>query len=165
MLLPEIGSAKLGIDDLAARLASELGDDLGGLRVQEPDTIVARVDKAALHGVAERLHGLPEIGYEQCNFIAAVDHVTHFETVYHLYSFASNSWLELHVDLPRAKPSVATVCDVWPSADWHEREAYDMMGIRFEGHPDLRRILLKDDWIGHPLRKDYVDLIENHPHV
>ncbi len=85
--------------------------------------------------------------------------------VYHLYSFASNTYLELHVDVPRAKPVVDTVSDVWPAADWHEREAWDMMGIRFDGHPDLRRILLKDDWVGHPLRKDYVDSVENHPHV
>jgi NADH-quinone oxidoreductase subunit C len=54
---------------------------------------------------------------------------------------------------------------VWPGADWHEREAWDMLGITYLGHPDLRRILLKDDFIGHPLRKDYVDLVENHPHV
>ena len=97
--------------------------------------------------------------------IAAVDYRTHFESVYHLYSYATNTYLELHVAVPRAKASVETVCDIWPAADWHEREAWDMMGIRYEGHPDLRRILLKDDWIGHPLRKDYVDLAENHPNV
>jgi NADH-quinone oxidoreductase subunit C len=54
---------------------------------------------------------------------------------------------------------------VWPSADWHERESWDMVGIRYLGHPDLRRILLKDDFVGHPLRKDYVDSAENHPHA
>ena len=54
---------------------------------------------------------------------------------------------------------------IWPAADWHERESWDMVGIVYAGHPDLRRILLKDDFVGHPLRKDYVDLAENHPHV
>ena len=54
---------------------------------------------------------------------------------------------------------------MWPAADWHERESWDLLGIRYVGHPDLRRILLKDDFVGHPLRKDYVDLVENHPHV
>ena len=55
----------------------------------------------------------------------------------------------------RNNPHVPTVCHVWPAADWHEREAYDLMGVIFDGHPDLRRILLADDWVGHPLRKDY----------
>ncbi|MGZ4198926.1 MAG: NADH-quinone oxidoreductase subunit C [Thermoleophilia bacterium] len=164
-MLPAIGSAGLSIDDVAARLAADFGADLSDPRVQEPDTVVAQVDRARLHDLAERLRRLDGLAYESCNFVAAVDHGDRFETVYHLYSFASNTYLELHVDVPRAKPVVDTVSDVWPAADWHEREAWDMMGIRFEGHPDLRRILLKDDWVGHPLRKDYVDSVENHPHV
>ncbi len=165
MLLPEIGSVKSTIDEHSARLAAEFAGELTDVRVQEPDTVVAKLDRGKLHAVAERLRSLPEVGYDSCNFIAAVDYQTHFESVYHLYSYASNTYLELHVAVPCADPVVDTVCDVWPAADWHEREAWDMVGIRFEGHPDLRRILLKDDWIGHPLRKDYVDLKANHPHV
>jgi NADH-quinone oxidoreductase subunit C len=164
-VLPAIGSAGLPIDDVADRLVAALGADLADVRVQEPDTVVAVVERGRLHDVALALRGLEGLAYESCNFIAAVDHVSRFECVYHLYSFASNTYLELHVEVPRADPSAATVSDVWPAAGWHEREAWDMMGIRFEGHPDLRRILLTDDWIGHPLRKDYVDLVENHPHA
>jgi len=164
-VLPAIGSAGLSVDEVAARLAADFGADLREIRVQEPDTVVAGVDRARLHEVAVRLRGLDGLAYESCNFVASVDLIDRLETVYHLYSFASNSYLELHVDVPRAKPVVDTVSDVWPAADWHEREAWDMMGIRFEGHPDLRRILLGDGWVGHPLRKDYVDSIENHPHV
>jgi len=164
-VLPAIGSAGLSIDEVAERLAGDFGGDLVDVRVQEPDTVLAQVDRGRLHDVAVRLRELDGAAYESCNFVAAVDLGAALETVYHLYSFASNTYLELHVELPRAKPVVDTVCDVWPAADWHEREAWDMMGVRFEGHPDLRRILLKDDFIGHPLRKDYVDLIENHPHV
>ena len=164
-MLPAIGSAGLPIDDVAERLAAALGADLADARVQEPDTVVAVVERGRLHDVALALRGLEGLAYESCNFVAAVDYVSRFECVYHLYSFASNTYLELHVEVPRADPCVATVCDVWPAADWHEREAWDMMGIRFEGHPDLRRILLKDDWVGHPLRKDYVDTVDNHPHV
>ena len=164
-MLPAIGSAGLAIDDVADRLVAALGADLADVRVQEPDTVVAAVERGRLHDVAVALRGLDGLAYESCNFVAAVDHVSRFECVYHLYSFASNTYLELHVEVPRADPSVATVSDVWPAADWHEREAWDMVGIKYLGHPDLRRILLKDDFIGHPLRKDYVDLIENHPHV
>ena len=69
------------------------------------------------------------------------------------------------LEVPKAKAEVDTVCDVWPAADWHERESWDLVGIKYLGHPDLRRILLKDDFVGHPLRKDYVDLVENHPHA
>ncbi|MGO8685264.1 MAG: NADH-quinone oxidoreductase subunit C [Thermoleophilia bacterium] len=165
MLLPEIGSVSMTIDEHATRLEAEFTADLVDVRVQEPDTVVVKVERAKLHTVAERLRALPVACYDSCNFVAAVDYQTHFESVYHLYSYASNTYLEIHVEVPRDDPVVDTVCDVWPAANWHEREAWDMMGIRYEGHPDLRRILLKDDWIGHPLRKDYVDLIENHPNV
>jgi NADH-quinone oxidoreductase subunit C len=163
-MLPKISSAGLSTEEVATRLAAEV-PGLDDVHVQEPDTVVCDVKPETLKAVARCLHDLPEIAYEMLNFIAAVDNLTAYEAVYHLYSFASNTYLELHVDLPRAKPEVDTVSDVWPAADWHEREAWDMMGIRFVGHPDLRRILLKDDWIGHPLRKDYVDLVENHPNV
>jgi NADH-quinone oxidoreductase subunit C len=164
-VLPEIASAGVTVEELAGRLAEGFAGELENVRVQKPQTVVAVLDRARLHAVAERLKALPEHPFEVCNFIAAVDYETHFENVYHLYSYAANAYLELHVHVPHAKPVVDTVTDVWPSADWHEREAWDMMGIRFEGHPDLRRILLKDDFIGHPLRKDYVDLVENHPHA
>ena len=164
-LLPQIASADVTTEEVAARLASEFGGDLVDVRVDESVTVVARVAPAQLKSVARRLRELPEIGYEMLNFIAAVDKRTHYESVYHLYSFASNKYLELHVDLPRAKPQVDTVSDMWPAADWHEREAFDMMGIVYVGHPDLRRILLRDEFVGYPLRKDYVDTVENHPNA
>ena len=161
----EVGSVQISVDQLAGRLAEAFSGELTDVRVQAPETVVARLDRAKLKDVAQRLKGFAETPFESLNVIASVDYSTHFECVYHLYSYAANLYLELHVQLPRGKPVVDTVSDVWPAADWHEREAWDMMGIRFEGHPDLRRILLKDDWIGHPLRKDYIDLVENHPYV
>ena len=161
----EIGTIVIGMDELAARLGQAFPGELSDIRIQDPDTVIAQVDPAALKSIARRLHDLPRIAFDSLTLISSVDYQTHFECVYHLYSFAANRYLELHVRVSRAKPVLDTVSDVWPSANWHEREAWDMMGIRFEGHPDPRRILLKDDWIGHPLRKDYVDLIENHPYV
>ena len=79
------------------------------------------------------------------------------EVVYHLYSYRHDHLFVLKVLLPRDDAAVPTVENVWAVANWHEREAYDMFGIVFEGHSDLRRILLPDDWVGHPLRKDWVD--------
>ena len=78
-----------------------------------------------------------------------------FAVCYHLYSMLYNRMLRLKVRLPEDDPVVPTVTPVWPTANWQEREAYDMFGIVFEGHPDLRRILMTEDWEGHPLRKDY----------
>ncbi|GMU80156.1 MAG: hypothetical protein AMXMBFR47_00270 [Planctomycetota bacterium] len=63
--------------------------------------------------------------------------------------------IAIRVNVPRADPKLASVSDLWPAAEWHEREAYDLLGIVFEGNPDLRRILCCDDWVGYPLRKDY----------
>lgn len=77
------------------------------------------------------------------------------EVVYNLYSIPFNHHLTIKVILPRDKPEVHTVSHIWKTADWHEREAYDLLGIKFINHPDLRRILLPADWEGHPLRKDY----------
>jgi NADH-quinone oxidoreductase subunit C len=155
----------MGMDAIAALLVERFGAGLDDVRIQEPDTIVARVAREKLKEVAGLLKADPDVGYETLNWIAGVDRRTAFEAVYHVYSWKTNTWIELHVAVPKADPQVDTVCDVWPAADWHEREAWDMVGIVFLGHPDLRRILLKDDFIGHPLRKDYIDLAENHPHA
>ncbi|WNJ17232.1 NADH-quinone oxidoreductase subunit C [Pontibacter sp. G13] len=80
------------------------------------------------------------------------------EVVYHLTSITEDFSLVMRVSLPRdleEKPTVPSVAGIWRAADWHEREAYDLLGIVFEGHPDPRRILMPEDWPGHPLRKDY----------
>ena len=161
----EIGTNVMEMDAIAARLVADFSGDLSDVRVQEPDTVVARCDRAALKATARRLKEHPEIGYETLNFVAGVDRVQSLESVYHVYSWKTNTWLELHVEVPNDAAEVDSVTDVWPAADWHERESWDMVGIRYLGHPDLRRILLKDDFIGHPLRKDYVDCAENHPHA
>jgi len=79
------------------------------------------------------------------------------QVVYHLFSYAHNHQIVLKVDLPRDNPKIATVEGVWKVANWFEREVYDLFGVIFEGHSDLRRIMLPEDWIGYPLRKDYVE--------
>ena len=79
-----------------------------------------------------------------------------------LYSTTAEHGFAVKVYTDRANPHIASVMDIWPAADWHEREAFDMMGIIFDGHGDLRRILLPEDWVGYPLRKDYVFPREYH---
>ena len=93
----------------------------------------------------------------------------HLEVVYHMLSVTHKHNMTLKVKLPRWKddeegqlPEVQSVAHVWGIADWHEREAYDLVGIKFTGHPNLVRILCPDDWVGHPLRKDYEFPLEYH---
>ncbi len=160
-----VGSNPMSMDAIAELLAERFAGDLVDPRIQEPDTIVARAPREKLKDLAARLKADPDAGYETLNWIAGVDRQTGFESVYHVYSWKTNTYLDLHVDLPRERPEVDTVTAVWPAADCDERESWDMVGIVYVGHPDLRRILLKDDFVGHPLRKDYVDLAENHPHA
>lgn len=100
---------------------------------------------------------------------AKADWEPHLEVVYHLSSIATKHTVVMKVKLPRWKddeegqlPELPSLMDIWPAADWHEREAYDLSGVRFVGHADLRRILCPEDWIGHPLRKDYEMPLEYH---
>lgn len=95
---------------------------------------------------------------DYCSFVSAVDwpQENRFEVVYHLYSMSARHELLLKVRVPRDAARVPSVTGIWAGANWHEREAYDLFGIVFDGHPDLRRIMMTEDWTGHPLRKDYV---------
>lgn len=100
-----------------------------------------------------------EIGLEYLSCLSGVDWIAdgELEVVYCLASLSRPGKVTLRVRMPRDNPVTRSVVSLWASANWHEREAYDLFGIRFEGHPDLRRILLPEDWIGFPLRKDYRD--------
>lgn len=100
---------------------------------------------------------------------AKVEWKPHLEMVYHMSSTIKKHTLVLKVKIPRWKdnvegqlPEVPTVSGIWRTADWHEREVYDLSGVQFTGHPNLRRILCPEDWVGHPLRKDYEMPLEYH---
>ena len=100
----------------------------------------------------------PELSFTYLSDVTAVDRFPiepRFELNYHLLSMSRRDALRLRVRLPWESPAIESVMPVWPTANWHEREIFDLFGIRFEGHPNLRRMLLPDDWEGHPLRKDY----------
>ena len=90
--------------------------------------------------------------------ITAVDRLgrePRFDVVYHVYHLERKTWLRLKVQVGWDEPTVPSIAHVYASANWAERECYDMFGVRFRGHPNLKRILMPDDWNGHPLRKDY----------
>jgi NADH-quinone oxidoreductase subunit C len=117
---------------------------------------------------AEMVRAYRDAGFELCADLCAVDYLSHpgralpdgvaaerFEVVVNLVSLSQKRRARIRVQVPEADPSVASVIDVYPGVDAMEREAYDLIGIVFVGHPDLTRILMPEDWEGHPLRKDY----------
>jgi NADH-quinone oxidoreductase subunit C len=111
-----------------------------------------------LQRAAGYLAAEPSLRFSFLSDITAVDRFPlepRFELNYHLLSMDRGERLRLKVRLSGSEPTIHSVTSVWPTANWHERENFDLFGIRFEGHPDLRRILMPDDWEGHPLRKDY----------
>jgi NADH-quinone oxidoreductase subunit C len=113
-----------------------------------------------LQSVAQLLFTDPSAYFDQLTCVTGIDNgpeANTTEVIYHLYSIPFNVQLALRVVLPRDNPSVESLSSIWKSANWLEREAYDMVGIRFANHPDLRRILMPADWEGFPLRKDYVE--------
>ena len=113
------------------------------------------IDKNAVHDIAVTLKSDAALAFDFLASISGVDLGDKLQCVYHLYSYRHRQALVLKADVPYNDPALPSVVDVWPAANWLEREQYDLMGLRFTGHPDLRRIMLPEDWVGHPLRKDY----------
>ncbi len=115
-----------------------------------------RVPAENLVDLCRWLRDNPEFDVSSLSFVSAIDWPDRFEVVYHLVSLARAHSVTLKVPIAKDDARVPSVVAIWQGADWHEREAYDLFGITFEGHPNLRRILMSADWKGHPLRKDYV---------
>jgi len=111
-----------------------------------------------LRALAEKLRYSDEMLFDYMFCLTGVDMVSHMLVVYHLASTFHGHEMVMKVKITdREDPVVDTLCDIWKTAEFHEREVYDLFGVKFKGHPDLRRILLEDDWKGYPLRKDYKD--------
>jgi NADH-quinone oxidoreductase subunit C len=95
------------------------------------------------------------LGFDYLSELHGTDFETHMEVYVHLYSYKNRQSVALKVKIDRSEPTIESVQPLWAGAEWPECEAYDLLGIKFPGHPDLRRIMLGEDWVGHPLRKDY----------
>ncbi|HEX5443602.1 MAG TPA: NADH-quinone oxidoreductase subunit C [Pirellulales bacterium] len=163
------------------RLKKQFGDQITGANLEAIDPWI-EVAPDALVEVCSYLRDEPDLRFNFLNCISAVDYFEadpkkaaktgwqpHLEVVYHLWSVPNRVSLVLKVMLPRWKdgvegelPEVPSVSGVWRTADWHEREVYDLCGVYFSGHPNLRRILCPEDWVGYPLRKDYEMPLEYH---
>ena len=155
------------VEVLEALKKDGFGDGLALFEGPKDPAIVLPREK--LHAVMKQLRDARHLSFELCILVTgthmtekvdaktkAITREQHFEMIWHLRSIKHRSLVALKCRLPYADPTVDSIADLWPAADWHERETFDLLGIVFNGHPNLRRILLPDDWLGHPLRKDYV---------
>jgi NADH-quinone oxidoreductase subunit C len=167
--------------DIIAALEAKFGPKIKSKNATALDPFVV-VEPADLLEISRFLKDDPALKFDLLSCLSGVDYLEpdpkkaakagfepHTEVVYHLQSFTHRHRFVMKLILPRWKgdktgeiPEVPSVSSIWPAADWHEREVYDLSGVWFTGHPDLRRILLSEDWVGHPLRKDYEFPLEYH---
>lgn len=136
------------------KVASELNKHIPGIVVDSDSSNVV-IKSESLLKAATFLKDNPDYSFNFLSSITAVDYQTYFELVYQLISINHNHSLGLKVRLDHHKPVVHSLVSLWHGADWQEREAFDLMGVVFEGHPNLKRILLWEGFKGNPLRKDY----------
>ncbi|NWF53136.1 MAG: NADH-quinone oxidoreductase subunit C [Nitrospirae bacterium] len=123
------------------------------------DQVSVIVKRGRVLEICRYLHDDPDLSFDHLQDLCGADYhgkkEPRFEVVYNLYSIKYRHKIRIRTQVPESDPSIQSVTSIWTGANWHERECYDMFGIVFKGHPDLRRILLPEDWEGHPLRKDY----------
>ena len=118
---------------------------------------VFHADVADWKKLAQVLRSKEDLWFDYLFCLTCVDWKTHLTMVHHLSSTRHRHAIVIKVKLNREQPVVDTVCDIWRTAEFHEREVFELFGVQFTGHPDLRKLILPDDWQGYPLRKDYED--------
>lgn len=150
------------LEEIHARLTEKFGDAIEPWAPPETGDAWIEVRADSWKAVAEALRSDKDLAFDFLRCLSGVDYVDWLESVYHLLSYKHEHEAVIKVKADRSKPVVPSVVEYWPAAEWHECESYDMVGIVYEGHPDLRRILLPEDWEGFPLRKDYKQPDEYH---
>jgi len=140
-------------EEILERVKQRFGDSVTEGEVKGVEVRVTVKPKAGW----EICRVLRDIGFEYLNCLSGADWTSRLEVIYDLSSLHHPTKVHLRVPVDRSNPTIRSVTDIWRGANWHERECYDLFGVRFDGHPDHRRILLPEDWVGFPLRKDYTD--------
>ncbi len=140
------------LEQMVQNIEEQLGDKIRTERDQF--FTVLNIDSSELLKLMRELRD--DYGFNYLANLSSVDYGEEFEVVYHLYSIPDNNKVCVKTRVSRNSAEVDSLIDIWPTADWQEREVYDLMGINFKGHPNLIRVLLPDDFAGHPLRKDFV---------
>ncbi len=149
------------LDDLVEKIKKKIGENcIENAFINRPNdhlpTLI--INSSNWFELAQYLKEEETLSFDYLRNLTGVDYEEHMEVVYHLYSFSHKHDLCVRVRTDREQPSVPSTVSLWATANWNEREVYDLLGIDFPGHPDLRRIMMPDDWVGHPLRKDYEPL-------
>ena len=144
--------------EIADRLERQFPGKVSGFKGDVFDPFL-HVDSQAIVEACRYLRDEPDLKFEILSDLTALDlpKENKIQVVYHLHSYSLRHQIVLKVDLRREEPHAPTMEGVWRAANWMEREVFDLFGVVFEGHSDLRRIMLPEDWVGHPLRKDYVE--------
>lgn len=155
---------RLTPEQVHGRLRERCGDAAPELSTAGTKDPYCRVKPERLLEVVTALRDDPALRFDFLQCLTAVDWPKQgkLEVVYHFYSYSHHHAFVIKVDLPRDQPLVPSLAHLYRTAEWHEREQFDLLGVGFSGHPDLRRIMLPDDWIGHPLRKDYKETTHYH---
>ncbi|NIR49711.1 NADH-quinone oxidoreductase subunit C [candidate division KSB1 bacterium] len=143
--------------EIYQKLQQKFGEDVLEFNGEALDPYI-KINPKRTYEIAKFLKEEPDLDLSSLMCLSGMDYGadTDLGVVYNLHSMKHKHKITIRVDLPRDNPRISSVETIWRTADWHEREAYDLVGIHFEGHHDLRRILCPDDWEGYPLRKDYV---------
>jgi NADH-quinone oxidoreductase subunit C len=142
---------------LANKLKAQFPDAVAEIEEFRGDVTVT-VERKEIAKVCQFCHDSEGFEFNLLSDLCGIDYYPNtprFGVSYVLYSLPCNHTLRLKITVPEDDPLVPTVTGVWPGSNWQEREVYDMFGLTFEGHPDMRRVLMPFDWTGHPLRKDY----------
>ncbi len=144
--------------EIAERIRERFPEEVRGV-VEFRGQVSVLIRKERLLEICRFLHDEPALAFDYLKDLCGVDYLgrrpVRFEVVYTLYSMKHRHMVRLKAEVGEDDPSVESVVPVWAGANWHERECYDMFGIVFNNHPDLRRILMPEDWEGYPMRKDY----------
>ena len=142
--------------EISNRLKECFPDGILEIRDASPADSFVKIDLKMWKEIALFLRDDPAMQFDFMMCLSGMDYGKNtLGAVYNIYSMRQGHKINLKIDVSADIPEIPSVAEIWPTANWHEREAYDMFGIRFIGHPDMRRILMPDDWEGHPLRKDY----------
>lgn len=150
-------------EDILSKLHGEFNEHIVEVDHEAKQPSVT-IESSKILEVCKFLHTNKDLYFDHLSCLSGVDYGAeqNLGVVYHLYSIPFDHAIVLKVKLNRNKPEIPTITPIWKGADWHEREVFDMYGIKFLEHPDLRRILMPADWEGHPLRKDYKEQEKYH---
>ncbi|MCY0902464.1 MAG: NADH-quinone oxidoreductase subunit C [Firmicutes bacterium] len=159
---PRVVAATATAEEIRASIAAHLGADAVEDASATKEIPILRIAREKWRQTVEFLKDRPEHAYNYVELFAGTDYKDYIEVVVYLYSTEHGSYIHVKTRTPREDASLPSLTPVFAGVNWEEREVYDLLGIHFEGHPDLRRIMMWEEWNGHPLRKDYSDF-ENVP--